>query len=482
MDITSDLKNQTKIISYYLPSKERLALGSLAIASSFYLGGPVGAVSLGATYWATRKIIGETALVNNVQIGDVSKYRNSEFCKRISNSGWNSILKTIESLNHIVTNEELKIFYSGEWTHPIFRNKDWIYFAFHAYLQDKLNINTMCRLFLYNACQKQTEKDSRGEEKGLLERIARAPGLYQTFYPEGSKRMKTFQLYDANGTIDPQARERLKVSTETYLKTEERRKKLFELLSHLPPEETQFFAIEEKGDRLLDSIAAVGFRLFIASENSSCIKGCKSRWQTVASPLFTEQVHKARSSENAMTQIPILGYSERERLSNPTGRIVFMPSFVSAPKRVHNVRCTQLAMNYHDTAYHHAIEASNPDRLTWIAVAFFFKEKGKLWIVPRLLDRELTNYLYSGEKAEEFWQSLAYSCKANARLGVPLEEYPLVDSFIPIVAEFFHKRGAEFDLDLKALESLIKKIKDSDLEFLTKLHDEIMEGFPKESC
>ena len=348
----------------------------------------------------------------------------SNFLRRIPEEAWSAILRKIDELNISLSTEILESLSLGKWDHPIFDTADWIYIAFHAYLEGKWDIDTMCKLFLYDACQKQAQKDQK---------IAR-----------------TYQLINGQGKINRRALALLTRATDGYLSAEE----LVQTFSQMAPEKSQFFALEDPQDALFD---------FITNPNTPgaphwtllTVRIRRVLWQIVASPDFIYALHRAKFGENAIRPIPILGYSQTEKLSDPEARVVAIPSMVALPEQVHNLSCNPLGMYHHDIVYHHALESANIHRPVWIQFAHFLKEKGQEWMFPIALDRELISYIRTPREnpPENFWIGL--DCQFLLFLVSPKPKTSdlslldrvilLTDSFTDLCTQFYREYGAQLE-------------------------------------
>ncbi len=196
--------------------------------------------------------------------------RKSNFLRRVPDEEWDAALKIIQELGHVNSAEELNAFHVGQWDHPIFQDPNWIYFAFHEYLQNNLSEDKICKLFLYNECQKTIPSQ-----------------------------LKIFQLIKY-GQIDQEALDILRKSTRNYL-NDEAFEKLINYFLSLPSEDTQFFAVKRlfedpawtKMSRVLDFFMikelAAG-----PSQGPRKIRPMPLFWQTVAAPSFVYAIHKAQ--------------------------------------------------------------------------------------------------------------------------------------------------------------------------------------------
>ncbi len=436
-----------------------------------------------AEYWINRNV-SQVHPPAALSAEKISEHRKRNFLRRISDGDWNAILQKIEGLNHSISSEELDAFRLGMWEHPVFDHADWIYFAFQAYLEDLIAPDTMCKLFLYNSCQRQVVLDE-AKESDILEMLEGKSGSFSVFNRSSS--FETCQVFTANGEVDPRSLDHLKEATKQYLDEREFRDFL-SALSELPPEQTQFFIIEREPDSAFDAIREnVEWPLFITC-SSNPEDSWLSVWQTVAPPEFIYRMHRARFGENAIRPAPALGYSEIENLSNLTSRIVSIPSFVPLPEKLHNLSAQPLTFYHHDIVYHHAIESANMHRPVWIAFAKFLKEREENWIFRTTLDRELLNYLEERKEvsSDNFWIGLPYHSEtaiATMRTERHISkerEREYVNRFVFLFAEFYFKNQAELEerhgLSIESLQQcLLRRVKDplvslADFRFLQALY------------
>ena len=280
-------------------------------------------------YWANRQVARNhpTTVMFSEKIFE---HKKRNFLRRIPQNEWNAIIQKITRLNHSISLEELTAFRLGNWAHPVFDHADWIYFAFQAYLEDRLDLDTMCKLFLYSACQRQVTIDEIGESDAL-ELLAGKGDCFSVF--KSSLGFASFQVVKSDGEFDEPSRSSLRAASREYLDDGEFQVFL-NLLSELRPEQTQFFIIQREYDALFDGIREeTEWPLFI-TYSSALGDSQPAVWQTVASPEFIYRMHQARFGENAIRPSPALGYSEIEHLSHPTSRVVSIPSFVPLPKKL----------------------------------------------------------------------------------------------------------------------------------------------------
>lgn len=326
-----------------------------------------------------------------------SLQKRSNFLRRIPEEEWQQAIQWMEKEGLSASLDELRAFQKGFWKHSVFQNPNWILIAFQAYLEERLDMETMCRLFLYYACLKED--------------------------------LRTFQLLDEGGNCDPEAWEALRRATRDYL-NDEQLTHLHQALAMLPPEETQFFSVHRQMDGLLKAIVGVGlqwpqFTLGIMGEpkldqtREWCVE------QMIAPPALIYQIHRARFGENAIRPLPSLGFSHQENLSDPFARVVSIPSFFSLPDNLHKHKAAALTVYHHDVAYHHAVESGNSHRLFWIKFAFYLQKESlkpaskiSQEIVEHTWDRDLGSYLRNRNESESinFWLALAsYCCNLSRR-------------------------------------------------------------------
>lgn len=309
-----------------------------------------------------------------------------DFIKRISQDEWDQVM-AVERRR--ASDEEVEDLRWGRWDRPIFQEANWIYSAFDAYLENRLDQETMCTLFLYDACCKTREK-------------------------EGTplKSLQAHQLYDEHGRINKGVLHVLKEATKEYLSPEQFLQ-LIETFKSWPAHRTQFFAITRFDDPLLRDIAhpnELNWGLFV--RRLGLCDGVERVQQMVVPPHLMYAIHKAKWGDNAMLPDPALGFSWKEKLSDTSKRVVSIPSFFLLPERVHEMRADPLSIYHHDLVYHLAIESANPHRKIWADFAKFLgkAEHGASWMVPIVLDREFINYIRNKKEiaTDDFWIAVSH--------------------------------------------------------------------------
>lgn len=394
--------------------------------------------------------------------GDLAAHRKSDFLRHIPKARWDKIIQEIEEIGRRVTEDELNDLVEGKWKRPIFQDPNWIYFAFQAYLEDRLDQEAICKLFLYDTALKEALEDTPVQTY----RVFSSPQMY-------SKR----SLQVLNGAVT------------SYL-DKDAFGRLVTALSLLPPHHTQFFLVKRMFDPALKTIAhpesIIKFGLMtLQGEKNQCSEG--RLWQVIAPPKFMDEIHKAKFGNKAMESNPCLGPHEFPKLSDPNSRIASIPSsLVPLPPSLHLLEATPLTFYHHDIVYHLAIESSNPHRPVWIAFALFVKnQEVPQWMFPVILDRELLNYLKEKKPIDmdNFWIGVAYLADVIRMADIKEQgnKYPenrkiLIELFVKFIRANQEMLDNRYGISIESLQCcLLARIKDPMLfsnhfKFLQDLH------------
>jgi len=390
--------------------------------------------------------------IESAMAGARTDKRSKEFVRRIPDYEWAAITAKIVDLSPDFTDNELHALKTGEWGHAIFRSKNWPYLAFYAYLSGKIDQKHIDKLFIYDACRRE--------------------GAYQ-LTKEGAN-VICCQLVRPNGTLDEKALEMAMPFLQEQF-SKEQIPALLEHLKTLPPEDTQFFIIGQRPQKLLDGIYDASKFLLCDSQ--------RVLLQMAAPPVLIHAMYQAKFGKHAMEPRSILGFSDIEVLSNPKKRISAIPCpFITHPEKVHNKRTTPLGIYHHDIAYHLLIESANPHKEAWIELAQAIKkhkedcikqfgEETYNCLFQETLDREFRMYplkedAFELTDGEKFWYSLI-------SLSVNLKKHR-VDFATPWLMERFMAHAAvnaqawkdKYGIAAEDLSSLIKKL-------------DVVAGFPK---
>lgn len=416
-------------LSEYLSLDSFVSSESSICSSSIHFGiGAACLLSIGYGVYCVAKAALADPL--SIPLDRFEKHRKSNFLKRVSIEEWDGVLEKIQNLKSRASLKEIQAYKAGDWDHSAFQKEDWIYTAFHAYLEDRLDKDQMCKLFLYWECCEQAKKDG-------------APLAPPSFchdrlscFQKKEQRLKSYQLY-SQGKIDRHALAVLKKATKSYL-DEDQISLVLKAFQDLPEEAGQFFCIQREPDLLFDLLTASAQRgLFLFSYFTG-----NKKVQLVAPPQFTQIIHQVKYPKSAILAEPVLGYSTKEKLSDFKKRVIFIPSIFSAPTHIHEAPTVPLSITYHDGAYHHAIESANPHRKLWVELALFFKENQLAQVVPHTLDRDLFDYHYLEDlkDSEKFWIALAAHVFSLERSNLLTK-----DAFCSYFAQFYETKKHLFD-------------------------------------
>lgn len=416
------------------------------------------------------EILPAACACESIALGDVSHHRRSEFLRRVPDDEWNACLETMQSEANLATPEDIEDLRQGRWKNLIFEDPYWIYSAFHGYLENRLDKDTMCKLFLYNACLEQAKKDSPNADP--------------------HDRVGCFQLFNERGEVDEDGKKKLREATETYLDEaqfeqlcQNLQTRLFSQENGLRPDQTQFFSVRREKDPALIQIAGsdkMRWRLCIMQKEEQV-------WQAVMPPELMYEIHRARFGKDAIYPEPIMGYADKEKFSNISTRIASIP-FFRLPKELHGQEAEPLTFYHHDVVYHHAIESGNMHRAIFRDFALFLKKIPNVSsMVPVVLDRELANYIKARKESgpQNFWVGLGYcqevlrrSRNETSEIFIKTTRCQLIHYFIVFYLMHQEELIKQYGLDLSSLkDSLSASDREVVQSFLKVLHVYLQEGF-----
>jgi hypothetical protein len=360
--------------------------------------------------------VGSNALFERIEA-----HRRSHFLCRIPQEKWEELTKKVQLIEPQSSEEDLQAFQNGKWNHEAFMKPEWIVSAFSQYLEDRIDQDTMCKLFLYDACQTHILEENNPEVP----------------------RLQRKQLFVEQNYYNLKAVQKLQCAVSSYL-TQDQFKVFLNYMASIEPSRTQFFLLRRNCDPLLQMIATIkesplaGFFVFPSKGRANSV------WQLIASSDFVYRIFWARFLDQAMKPSPSVGYRAIEKLSDPNFRVMGIPFFDLLPNTVHGLQASPLSF-YHHEIYHLAIESANSHRPLWIQIALFAKKEKLDWMVPLLLDRELESYLKNRRpiEAHNFWLSVfsfvqvleAYNRKIEKNKFSPGDPTQI---FMDMFLKFFH--------------------------------------------
>lgn len=336
----------------------------------------------------------------------VYDYKSNNFLKRISQQDFESLTQQMKDRGRTLTEEELQAFQKGKWHHRIFADHEWPLLALQAYLNGRLDNDTMCKLFLYDACMQQHNTDCQVNPE-IPTPVAH-------------------QLYSDSGCLNESVKKTLRAATQYYLDESQ-----FEIfcakLQKLPPEKTQFFTLYRSMDEILCAIL-IGDELINLQEEEEL----KLRWplgaidfrpnfvngkwwttQFIATPQFIHLMQQTKHPDNTVFPEPHLGFSETEAMDLDS-RVVSIPCpLIKLPEKIHGKQSSDLSTYGHDMIYHVTIEMANDHRPVWIAFASYMQKHAQEFnisesVLDDVWDRDCSNYVTSREDyaPANFWNSL----------------------------------------------------------------------------
>lgn len=325
-----------------------------------------------------------------------------DFLRRIKPKEWASILDQIKGLDRTsLSMKVLDAFELGKWDHPIFKRPNWLLLAFYAYLEGLLEEKYLPKLILFDACCKETTPNYG---------------------------VRTFQLIDQKGNIDPDAiaickREMKGLFNNKCIQS------VIETLCNLPPEMSQFFQIQQPIDSrsLLKKLSLLPFFPFLAEDASS-----NAFVLTVFPPEFVYEILKVRFGENAVRPNPVIGYFKKEMMSSAGKRVISLAfsDYVKLPEALHKFPVTPLVVYAHDANYHLFIDSANIHKPAWNEIGKEFAKKSETDIVRFIFDGDFPSYRHQikqnpgplvffeetlTEHDELFWSSLIVAVLSQSK-------------------------------------------------------------------
>ena len=287
---------------------------------------------------------------------------HNEFIKRIKKEERELIRNKISEMEKIytLTDKDIDDIKKGNWTAPLFKISDWCFLAFKAYLSRKIEQKHLIKSLLFFSCKQEAE-------------IFKS---YQLFsHPDGENKDALTILRNSLGKH---------FSNEQF-------ERLLEMMRSIPPEDTQFFGcrFKENGDWLMGDIAAIS-RDFLVDVNKT-LRETQYEFLYLP-PSLIHYILKIKHADKTILPIPVLGYSDVERFSDFTRRVVFIPSpFCQSPQRLHGGPIkNSTSIYFHDAVYHSAVESAIPHRSIWVELAKIISSSKKI----RLLDRDFPIYAF----------------------------------------------------------------------------------------
>lgn len=381
----------------------------------------------------------------------------TDFLRRIPKEEREAILKQIDLLKEPLSQQELKAFINGEWSHSIFKQENWPLLALKAYLEGLLNETTVSKLFLYDRCVLESTE----------------------LYP-----MRTYQIVENDqGKSSWAAFKKFSVGLGQYYSVKEK-ETIVEKLMKMPLSTGQFFTVtrpslfdtyqkidsDAKAKKLIDVCSYLIYGQFpFLQIDQDC--------QLVIPPELLNIIYEVKFGGNAIKTNPVIGYFKIEKLSNKDSRVVAIPCrYVSQASMVHRHSCTPLTGYHHDAAYHCFLESGNVHRPAWIELAFACKEIPK--ILPTLFDRECglytrpdTHFPNAGRDLhhndEKFYYSLSYLYGRIKRKFETSTAIQMLALMVQYISQNASEWQSKYHLNLQQLERLYQKEKRSVLFVLS---------------
>ena len=215
-----------------------------------------------------------------------------DFIRRIPVEEWKEIEALIVSAPQL-TPEQINVFKSGNWGHPIFKEKDWPAQALKAFFMGEIDRDRISTLLLYDSC------------------CHNYPG-----------RLQTYQLVGVDGEINSEASQLLEKALDSVIEikkqdvdnpikerkrflTEEERSSLLSALQELRPEDTHFFLYEQPNP-------------FINFFNIT--KDGITNYRVVIPTNLLNLIFLVKFKKDAVRAKPVLGYSLRDDFAHKTKR------------------------------------------------------------------------------------------------------------------------------------------------------------------
>lgn len=273
-----------------------------------------------------------------------------------------------------------------DYRNPIFQLEHWTYQAIQAFFAGHLDVMTLSHLFLYDSCK---------DLKGFQCHTDQFPTLFSDIL---------HGLFDKKpSSKDPN--EHL-VATAVQLLPPEDRQIFSFLVPYMDP--CEFSIVGEEPQLDLYNALFHEFNGFILTKKQQT----ELRIFIVPPKMWT-CILQHKFENQSMTPTPVLGYKSIEKLSDPSKRVVSIPSrFTPCPALIHQLRVENvLGMYFHDFAYHLWIESANPHRKAWIELAML-DDLNSSQLKQILLDRNFPVYsklegkYVPQESSVQFWYSL----------------------------------------------------------------------------
>jgi len=352
----------------------------------------------------------------------IPPFFEQNFFSRISQAEKRSLTNELEKLkDQPLSQEDLRAFIEGDWSHPIFKSPNWSLQAFRACANGDLSEMQASKLFLF----------------------------------EEASRMTDFQTHDLSNADSVQA---FLTSLKAFYSLED-----FKKLPEMDLNDTQFFTFrfplqkkkEAQTAREQRAVDVINFGIHDLEFPIHAIVHENDVEVFVIPPRLWMEVLKSKYGENAVFPEPVLGYSDADRFHDTSKRIVGIPfSFVSLPEKIHDFAFTKwLGLFFHDL-FHTIIESADEHRDAWNDIVQNVKLDEK--VLNEIDDRNFPLYARpelhettAGRKLEEnfekFWYSLASFEEHDLKDFEKPENREKVLSYILSSPRFQQEHNINFD-------------------------------------
>ena len=350
-----------------------------------------------------------------------------QFIARIPQKEMEEIRKRIP---RIPTDGELAALKLGDWKHVVFKDTNFSYLVFAAYLNKQLDVWEASKLFLHAECKKHSYY-----------------GLYE------------HQLFLPDGTCDEEALSLLVQGKGSFFTKE----LILQALAGLPPEKTQFFSFELIKEDIPELLCNLGEFLYYYPFIFHNPIGTLT-W-LVPPPDMMQALLCKRFGQHATNPIPVLGFRDIEVLSNTKQRVVCIPfEGCSLPAKVHDAATTALGIYYHDAVFHLSVDSADVHKEAYVELAKIYRDKR---LKELTLDREFPQYITTDmlycsvgldsmgySLQDRFWVSMILLQLRLSADRLPVEE--LIVKTLDYITENEKRWKREYGIEVESLYDFIE--------------------------
>ncbi|MEN9343906.1 MAG: hypothetical protein RLZZ453_693 [Chlamydiota bacterium] len=276
----------------------------------------------------------------------IPPYLEGEFFRRISDASKQQIASATAEL--FPTTQQIAELKSRDYSQLVFKETNWLYLAIKAYANGQLEEHILAHLFLYDTCSRNP--------------------LFQYFTP--FSRFIPWSQFLKGSFAESWMDAAIDEVVNSNLPMEDRQVFVYCLNCNSHPHEPFLLHQLQSYPRTFMPVVKPwrGSRLYQYDEI------------VIIPPKLFAALLNAYFKETAITPLPVLGYSPKEKFSNTTQRVMSIqhPELAVIDSHIHNhFHAKESSLPYFHDMYHLIIESANPYRKIFVEIFHYLQTLAK---------------------------------------------------------------------------------------------------------